>query len=260
MMKHHALSPAACALVLALAAAAAAQAPPTPAPEGSPLPEIGRVRSTAPACAAMRDLIVPSFAAARRADARFEQTRVHLPQYVEMIADPEHKSDVFRSSMLSRLDAEASAILNETLAINKALGDPRLKDTSDPTIAAEKAQLQQLYNTQQARANLLEQYVMRERNQVVRHGMEDSGGFKGKHAPAQPGGTMTLPPEPQQPTDHTAPEPSLTAAPGMPVLSGVMPMADKAAIKQWTSDMANAVRFSENQAAKTFLTIANVCR
>ena len=138
MLKHHALSPAAFALVLALAATAAAQAPPTPAPapEGSPLPEIGRVRATAPACAAMRDLIMPSFAAARRADARFEQTRVHLPQYVEIVADKEHKSDVFRSSMLARLDAEASQILSETLVINKALGDPRMKDTRDPAIAA----------------------------------------------------------------------------------------------------------------------------
>ncbi len=231
----------------------------SPAPDASVLPEIGRVRSTAPACAAMRDLIIPSFAAARRADLRFEQTRVRLPQYAGFVADPEHNYDIFRTSTLAKLESDASVILNETLAINKALGDPRLKDTTDPAIAAEKAQLQQLYNTQQARANALQEFVMRERNTVARVGMQDSGALRGKRGEAAPLGANTLPPQ-TPPPEHPAPIPALTAAPGMPILNGNVPQSDKAAVNAWSAAMTNAVRFSENQAAKTFLTIADVCR
>ena len=113
-------------------------AAPTAAPETSPLPEIGRVRSTAPACAALRDLIVPSFSAAQRADNRFVQTRLRLPQYAEIAADKEHHNDVFRTSALARLDADATALLTETQWLDKALRDPRLKDTTDPQVVAER--------------------------------------------------------------------------------------------------------------------------
>jgi len=234
---------AAAALTLTLGAA------PSPAPDAKPLPEIGRVRANSPACAAMRDLIIPSFAAAQRADMRFAQTRVRLPQYVEFAADPIHKDDIFRTSTLSRLDADATAILNETLVLNKALGDPRLKDTSDPAIAAERAQLQQLYDVQQARANQLQQFVMRERNAVALHGMEDSGAFRRRQQPA----TRDEEPPP-------SPIPATTGPPGMPVLGGKMPMADKIVINQWSSAMAASVRASENRAAEVFYPIADGCR
>jgi hypothetical protein len=222
----------------------------TAAPESSPLPEIGRVRAATPPCAAMRDLIIPSFAAARRADVRFEQTRARLPQYIDFADDPEHGTDIFRTSSLARLDADATAILNETLVLNKALGDPRLKDTTDPVIAAERAQLEQLYSAQQARANQLQQFVMRERNTVAQHGMEDSGAFKGRHK--QPASRDAEPPP--------SPIPSLVGAPGMPVLNGRIPLADKVVINDWSTSMAAFVRASENQAAKTFLPIAQSCR
>ncbi|MBV9409392.1 MAG: hypothetical protein JO164_11260, partial [Candidatus Eremiobacteraeota bacterium] len=87
---------AAIALVVALAAAPV----PTPFPLGTlvpfgspnastpaPLPEIGRVRSTSPACTVMRDLIMPSVNAALRADARFAETRKRLPNYAVLIDD-----------------------------------------------------------------------------------------------------------------------------------------------------------------------------
>jgi hypothetical protein len=218
----------------------------TPAP-ASNLPEIGRVRAATPGCAVMRDLIIPSFAAARRADVRFAQTRARLPQYIDFADDPEHATDVFRESALSRLDQDATAILNETLVLNKALGDPRFKDTSDPQVAAQKAQLQQLYNTQQARANQLQEFVMRQRNAIAKNGMEDSGAFNGKN-PSPP------------PISRDAPTPVLTAPPGMPILNGKIAMADKNTINDWSGSMTAAVRASENMAARAFLPIAHSCR
>jgi hypothetical protein len=220
----------------------------TVAPDASPLPEIGRVRSTAPACAALRDLVIPSFSAAQRADARFVQTRVRLPQYAEIAADPWHKNDVFRDSALAKLDADATAMLNEALWLDKALRDPRLKDTSDPQVVAERSGLQQLYDVQKARANQLQEFVMRERNATVRNGMEDSGAFAGRKAPL-PTSAVTPPSD----------APILNAPRGMPLLTGKSALSDKASLNEWSLDMAAAVRLGENQAAKAFLPIARSC-
>jgi hypothetical protein len=225
----------------------APQATQTAAPDAS-LPEIGRVRSTAPACAAMRDLVLPSFSAAQRADTRFLQTRVRLPQYAELADDPVHKNDVFRDSALAKLDADATALLNEALWLDKALRDPRLKDTADPQVVAERSGLQQLYDVQKARANQLQEFVMRERNATVRNGMEDSGAFGGKIAPL--------------PTNADAPPGDagvLNAPRGMPLLTGKNALADKASLNEWSLNMAAAVRAGENLAAKTFLPIARSC-
>ncbi|ERR1700681_110946 len=218
----------------------------TPAP-ASNLPEIGRVRAATPVCAAMRDLVVPSFAAARRADARFSETRVRLPKYIEIADDPEHRTDVFRESALSKLDADATKILQETLVLNKALGDPRFKDPTDPQVIAVKNQLDQLYRTQQARANQLQEFVMRQRNEIAKNGLGDNHAFASRNQP------------PQQPQD-APPPPSLKAPPGMPLINGKIAMADQASLNEWSGQMAAAVRASENLAAHTFLPIAQSCR
>ena len=246
-MMLHALTAAAAAVALALGAAPPPTAP-TAAPATSPLPEIGRVRSTAPACAAMRDLVLPSFSAAQRADSRFLQTRVRLPQYAEIAADKEHHNDVFRASALARLDADATALLTEAQWLDNALRDPRLKDTTDPQVVAERTGLQQLYDVQKARANQLQEFVMRERNATVRHGMEDSGALGGKIAPLTVNADQ--PPE-------TAPV--LNAPRGMPRLTGVNALVDKASLNEWSLNMAAAVRVGENEAAKAFLPIAKSC-
>ena len=244
---------AATAVALALGAVPSpAPAPPdtqtTAAPNATSLPEIGRVRSTAPACAAMRDLVLPSFSAAQRADARFLETRVRLPQYAEIAADKEHRNGVFRDSALAKLDADATAMLNESLLLDKALRDPRLKDSTDPQVVAERDGLQQLYAVQKARANQLQEFVMRERIATVRNGMEDSGALRGKRAPA----TVNAEPPPD-----TAPV--LNAPRGMPRLTGVNALVDKASLNEWSLNMAAAVRVGENLAAKTFLPIAKSC-
>ena len=53
--------------------------------------------------------------------------------------------------------------------------------------------------------------------------------------------------------------PVLNAPRGMPLLTGVSAMADKASLNEWSLDMAAAVRAGENQAAKAFLPIAESC-
>jgi hypothetical protein len=248
--------------LLAAAAVAAAFAlsdvhapvPATPAAQSaadaSPLPEIGRVRSTAPACAAMRDLVLPSFSAAQRADSRFLQTRVRLPQYAEIAADKEHHNDVFRASALARLDADATALLTETQWLDKALRDPRLKDSSDPQVVAERTGLQQLYDVQKARANQLQEFVMRERNATVRHGMEDNGALGGRIAPLPVSGDEQPP---------MSPPPPLNVPRGMPRLTGINALVDKASLNEWSLNMAAAVRLGENEAAKAFLPVARSC-
>jgi hypothetical protein len=242
----HLLTAASVAVALALGVAPT----PVPAPDATTLPEIGRVRSTAPACAALRDLVIPSFSAAQRADTRFLQTRVRLPQYAELADDPVHKNDVFRDSALARLDADATAMQNEALWLDKALRDPRLKDSTDPQVVAERAGLQQLYDVQKARANQLQEFVMRERNATVRNGMEDSGAFGGKN------GALPVSAEPPPPMP---PPPPLNVPRGMPLLTGKNALADKASLNEWSLNMAAAVRIGENQAAKAFLPIAKSC-
>ena len=242
----HLLTAASFAVALALGAVPS----PLPAPDATSLPEIGRVRSTAPACAALRDLVIPSFSAAERADRRFLETRVRLPQYAEIAADPVHKSDVFRDSALAKLEADATAMLNESLALDKALRDPRLKDSTDLQVVAERTGIQQLYNVQKARANQLQEFVMRERNATVRNGMEDSGAMRGRHMPLPVSGEDAPP---------MSPPPSLNAPRGMPLLTGKSAMADKASLNEWSLNMAAAVRIGENEAAKAFLPIAKSC-
>ena len=146
---------------IVLIAALGAEPAPTPSPAAGGLPEIGRVRSATPACTVMRDLVIPSFAAARRADARFAETRKRLPDWGELAADAA-PDDPMRQSALAKLDADATKLLGEALVINRALGDPRLAaDSTDPVVREERRELQQLYDTQKTRANILWEYVMR---------------------------------------------------------------------------------------------------
>jgi hypothetical protein len=239
------------ALVVALAAAPTATPfpigtlQPLAAPTERPLPEIGRTRANTPACAAMRDLVIPSFTAARRADARFAETRDKLPKYAELINDPQTAHTVFRQAALARIDADATALLQESLAISKALGDPRLSaDSKDPQVQAERAGLRELFETQQARANLLTEFVTRERIATATDGMEDTGGLRGRNQPAPTPTPITSTPK---------------QIPNMPLLVGSM-FSDKQAFKDWGNDISAFVRTSENTAAKTFITVAKTCR
>jgi hypothetical protein len=243
-----------------VAVAAAASPTPSPFPIGTfdphpsqtaapEFPNIGRVRTLTPACASMRDLVIPSFAAARRADARFVETRKRLPMYAELVDDPEHRTDVLRESALSRLDSDATALLKEALVINRALGDPRLSKTSnDPAVLAERAELERVYNAQSARANLLEEFVIRQRSAIAKNGLGDNSAFASRlshdNAPS-----ISAP---------EAPDPTHTAPPNMPKLNGNS-LSDKQNVDDWARDISSGIRESENRAAKTFLPIARGC-
>ena len=227
------------------APAPAVAATEVPAAVPSDLPEIGRTKSASPACSAMRDLVIPSFAAARKADARFSETQTRLPKYAEIRA--ESKNDAFQESMLSRLEQDASNLLGYAAFINKALGDPRLSaDSKDPDVQAERTQLQSLYAMQQARAKMLAQFAIRERVTMTKSQMDGL---------SMSGGRNQLLPV----SVDAAPNPFETGAPGMPTFSGIA-FADKATATNWGVGMAKAVADAENSAAKSFLPLAQRCR
>ncbi len=231
-------------LLLAMGAA-----PPDPAASGDPIPEIGRTRATSPACAAMRDLVIPSFAAAQRADLRFVQTRKQLPNYGAIASDVWNKNSVDRDAALARLDTDVSVLLRESQVIQKALSDPRLAPgAKDPQVVAERAQLQTLYDVQRGRADMLNEFVTREHVKTAQNGMEGNGGVVSRTASF--GKLDALPGKPL---------PDVTAPPGMPLLSGEHGMMDRKQLDDWGTSIAAIVRTKENEAAKAFLPIAKSC-
>ena len=238
---------------------AAAESPAVAAPSGAPLPEIGRTRATSPACTAMRDVVVPAFAAARRADARFEDTRKRLVRYATFASNngthigarDVDDGAVFRESELARLDTDASRLLQEAQTIKKLMADPRLApDSKDPLVQAERTQLARVYDQQQTRAALLAEFVQRESMSANKKlvGMGNNTGIAARDG--------SFPKDPDPPPASGPPPP--TAAPGMPSLSG-FDVADRSSLGEWGDRAALAVRASENQAAKTFLPIAKAC-
>jgi hypothetical protein len=253
----HQLLAASAALAVALAAAAPPSPSPfplgtlqpfaSPAPAGG-LPNIERVRSLPPACVTMRDVVAPAFLAARRADARFVETRKHLPEYAEIADDLQHRTDIYRESALAKIDADATALLGDTVAISRALGDPRLAATvGDPQVQSERAELQRVYDAQKTRADLLEQFVIRQRVAIAKNGIDDDSALAGPGQPIAPPGAPYMP------------DPAQTPPPDMPLLNGTG-ISDKRAIGEWATGIASGIYRSENRAAKTFLEIASRCR
>jgi hypothetical protein len=221
------------------------------APFSQQLPNIGRTRSVTPGCAAMRDIVVPSFAAAVRADQRFVETRKRLPNYAEIVDDPEHSTDGFRQMLLHKLGQDAANLMQDAQAISKALGDPRISaDVKDPQVVAERRQLQALYEAQATRANLLNEYVMREQVATAKQNIDDTSAFRSRLATNSGADNVKAPDQPV---------PQLTAPPNMPLRSGIA-LADKRALEDWGTTLHTYVRAAENQAAKTFYPIARSCR
>ena len=226
-------------------AALAAEPIASPSPPPSALPEIGRVRSTTPACTVMRDLVIPSFAAARRADARFAETRKRLPDWGDLVADAS-PHDPMRQSALAKLDADATKMLGEALVINRALGDPRLAaDSTDPVVLEERRELQQLYDTQKTRANILWEYVMRQNIAMSKAQFAADPTIGGRRQDLS------------QNADDT-PNRDLVVLPGMPPSSRIA-FANKQRLAEWGDAIAAGIRISENAAAKAFMPIAQRC-
>lgn len=230
-------------LLLSAAVFAAAVPQPSTSPSPLPLPEIGRVRATSAACSVMRDLVIPSFGAAHHADARFAEMGKRLGHYADIIDDDDLKRSAAREGTLAQLDRDAMDLVQSSNVIKSALGDKRFAATAtDPQIIAQRTQLQQLYGVQAERARLAYEFVERQRVEIGTLGIAGSDAFGGQ---------------------RNTPEPVPTEArgariiPGMPILRG---LSDKDSLSSWTVEVDSATRGTENQAARTFLGIAQSCR
>lgn len=231
-------------VALFLAAAFAGLDPtPTPAQEQT-FPEIGRVRSVAPPCAVMRDIVIPSWVAAKDADKRFGDIQTGLPKYAETADDEFNRWSVIREMQLSRVDQALSNMMDRSNAISKLLGDSRIsKSSPDPQVQTERAALIDLYETQQARISILSEFVQRERKTVMLHGLDDNSAFTGKLGAPTP-----------------TPMPGQTRTPwGQPSLNGIG-FNDAREMRDWTGQMYAEVRTAEERVAKTFYPIALNCR
>ncbi len=245
-------------VLLAVLALALATPPPftvdmsTPAPSAKPLalPEIGRTRSNSRACTAYRELVVPSLSAVMRADARFTQARDHIGAYGDRLSDPGMTGNT-KGRMLDLIDRDGLAMLKESMSVSRALGDPRLAHPSDPDLQAERAALQKLYDAQHARAFVLINFSRElQRNDLGRPEGPDPFG---RHNPdsSQDAGTQSTPPP--------APDARPTPDNAFPQLTGI-PLTDKAALRDWSSELGSEIRSAEIGVAPTLVRISRGCR
>jgi hypothetical protein len=153
---------------------------------------------------------------------------------------------VYRESALAKLDNDATKLLNEALLINRALDDPRLApDSKDPAVLEERRQLQQLYDTQKTRANILWEYVLRHNIALSRAQFAADPTIGGRQrAPAHDASDV--------------PNRDLVVLPGMPGESRIG-FASKRRLEDWGTAIAASIRTSENAAAKAFIPIAQRC-
>jgi hypothetical protein len=271
------------ATMLAVAPAQTAPAPSATPNTADVIPEIGRVKSKAPACSALQDLVAPSFAAAMRADKQFAQAAPQFAAYATAKASatalPTNVTRVTSSGdrpmqskigadeldsptpemYLARLDKALAEMKREAAAINKALGDPRLaSDSNDPAVQSERKQLSQLYDVQVARIATLQEFLDRQRlgrartDTTITNNTAFDKGARG----AIPG-------------VNTADNQAAAAAAldsghvvflfGQPSING-QAANDKQSVNDWTTSIGRAVRENENTAAKTFFAIALNCQ
>jgi hypothetical protein len=261
------LAPSLLAVVLVVNALAAPS--PSPAPSASAIPEIGRVRSLTPPCTAMRDLVFPSFAAAEKANRVFVEGAPAYAKYAEIAGNfltdsrldarfgkahqPANQDGAAlneRNFYLARMSKDLATILQQTLAIAKALGDPRLSEkaaAADPVVAAERRELQRLYGVQSARASVLNEFLIRQGVKIAREDDGDAAGLSGAAGAPQPEATPT-------------PFSSDRVPFGQPPTLGNDGAADANAIRTWTTGMANAARAVSSDMARDLLPIAQDCQ
>jgi hypothetical protein len=232
------------ALLPAVVALAFAQvAAPSPAPSNEP--EIGRVRTVAPACVAMHDLVVPSFAQARKADASFAQATPWLAGYAENITkdgDP-HLAQMY----LNRMGQTIATMLQAMQPVAKALGDPKLKGEPGSAVDDEHKALEQLFETEMGRLNTLNEFYLRRTTEAARAELQDDGAFaRSVHHGSVP---ETTP----------APFTSDRTLFGRPNLDPNVSFVARNEMNAWSAGMSAQVRTSENEAARVFLPLAKNC-
>jgi hypothetical protein len=264
---------------------AVAPAQTVPAPSATPntadvVPEIGRTRSKAPACAALQDLVSPSWAAAMRADNDFRQAAPQfsayaaakagattLPTNVVRADNHQMKSKVAADELdsptpemfLARLDKVLADMKREAGAINKALGDPRLaSDSNDPAVQSQRKELSQLYDVQVARIAALQEFLDRQRMGRSRTdtSLTNNAAFD-QGARAHKGGVNTA--DNQEAAAVALDSGHVVYLFGQPSING-QAANDKQSLNDWTNSIGRAVRDNENTAAKTFFALALNCQ
>jgi len=250
------------------------QSPAPAATAAGDLPEIGRVKSRVLSCVALQELVVPSFAAALRADKQFTQAAPQFASYAEakdsattlptnvkkangapmktklIAADPDSATP---EMYLARLDKALATMQQEVLTISKALGDPRIAaDITDPAVQAERAQLQVLYAAQVTRIATLQEFLERQRmnRAITDKTLTDQSVFSSAGVnmdDLQAAGADAL---------ASGHDPLLG---GQPMINGLA-LNDKQSVADWTTGMARGVHNYENVAAKTFLDIGKNCK
>jgi hypothetical protein len=274
------------ALFTLVAMLASAPAQTTPAPDsGQGVPEIGRTKSKAPACAALQELVAPSFAAARRVDQQFAQSAPQFAAYAgakdastplptnikhagggtdqpdsaDFAVKPRGAEDldsVNPDAYIARLDKALAGMKQDILAIAKALGDPRLtSDSPDRAVQSEREALLRLFLAQASRAATLQEFLDRERLNRIKADttLTDNGAFW----PAGVGGSASEKIAAQAEAALSSGHVPLLV--GQPMLGGLA-ANDKQSVNDWTASIARIVHDNENLAAKTFLEIAQSCK
>jgi hypothetical protein len=246
----------------------------TAAPAAGDLPEIGRVKSKVPSCVALQELVIPSFAAALRADKQFTQAAPQFASYAEakdsattlptnvkkangspmktklIAADPDSATP---EMYLARLDKALATMQQEVQVISKALGDPRIAaDVTDPAVQSERSQLLVLYAAQMTRIATLQEFLERQRmnRAITDKTLTDQSVFSSAGVnmdDLQAAGADAL---------ASGHDPLLA---GQPMINGLA-LNDKQTVSDWTTGMARGVHNYENVAAKTFLDIGKNCK
>jgi hypothetical protein len=275
------------ALFTLAAALAVSPAQTAPAPVATPntaevVPEIGRTKSKAPACAVLQDLVMPAYAAALRVDKQFAGATPHFSAYAAAKdaaaipnsnlahQDPTGFGDLAVKSRrvaddsdsaspdmyLARLDAALVAMRKDLLAIGTALGDPRVsKDSPDPAVQSERQNLLALWAVQAARIATLQEFLERQRLDRAKTTLAQvdmspffKGGMGGNRAD-----DLAAKAAEALDSGHV---PLLF---GQPMINGIA-ANDKQSVNDWTGGMTRNVRDIENGAAITFLGVANTCK
>jgi hypothetical protein len=275
------------ALLTLAATLAVSSAQTSPAPVATPntadvVPEIGRTKSKAPACAVLQDLVMPAFDAALRADKQFAGATPQFSAYAaakDATAAPnsglahasgdgitdvgvksrrvsEEQDSPTPDMFLARLDTALVAMRKDLLAIGKALGDPRVsKDSLDPAVQSERQNLLALWAVQAARIATLEEFLERQRLDRAKTTLSQvdmspffKGGVGGNRADdlaAKAAAALD--------SGHV---PLLF---GQPMISGIA-SNDRQSVNDWTGGMTRNMREVENDAAISFLGVANTCK
>ncbi len=224
----------------------AASATPEAAPD---LPEIGRVRSLTPSCAVLRDLAIPAFGAVLKENQLFNDSAPFYAKWAEAVVDDSTNTAV-RDMYLSRMGQNLANMFAETQKIGKALGDPRLQVKGDPFIDLERRQLQQLYDVQASRENVMSEFLIRQNVAIGKTEFADNSAFQGGRGAGQSELTPQATPTPFEVDRRKY---------GQPVLSGKNGFADKHVMSDWTANLGAEAKISTEAAARAFYPIGKTC-